>query len=707
MDLFRIERYLGDEESPAKSGSFSIKEHIAQRRRSLRKLSPKINNNSQQNIQQVPNLGDEKKAKDTIENEDSKRKRHKDKDHDEELEVKRKKKKSKSTKVEVEQLEEELLDLGEIESIKKVSQRGNEEGESKDGDNKGLEKDLKIENTDINGVRQASGFTVIGRNKRKKKIHNVQRTLPGWLSNPEVISPDFDKGKIPVSSLQCLSTSLQKKLKEQDINSFFPVQSSVIPAILSNLASGTLAGLGGYRPSDICVSAPTGSGKTLAYVLPLVQAISQCTVCHLQALVLLPTKDLANQVKRVFDTFIQGTSVRVGLAPSNKTLQKEQDSLVGRSCGSTSHVNILVTTPGRLVEHISSTPGFTLQHLRFLVIDEADRLLDQSYNNWLSKVIHAAQESVNTLPLNDSSSFMFQLGTKRKHHRHITAASYSKIQVPLQKLLFSATMTHSPEKLAALQLYNPMLFAVSNTPEMSAENDEDAAGTSRYSLPVGLTDHMAVCKNGEKPLMVLFLLLKCGFKGVLCFTSSLEATHRLYLLIKLYGEVAVAEYSSSLTPQQRRGILRDFKQGAIQIIICSDAMARGMDIDNVSYVISYDAPNHAKGYIHRVGRTARAGNQGILYNDDSYDCNYDNHDNYCANFVKDESYDGTAVTLLHSDEVFHFKILIQKTGRHKIPKYRVKESELETLIEKYKETLTKLEQTILEERNYGHRTRTR
>ena len=85
---------------------------------------------------------------------------------------------------------------------------------------------------------------------------------------------------------------------------------------------------------------------------------------------------------------------------------------------------------------------------------------------------------------------------------------------------------------------------------------------------------------------------------------------RLYLLVKLYGGVQVAEYSSSLTPRQRKGILRDFKIGKLQLLICSDAMARGMDIQDVSYVISYDVPNYVRSYIHRVGRTARAGNKG-------------------------------------------------------------------------------------------------
>ena len=83
--------------------------------------------------------------------------------------------------------------------------------------------------------------------------------------------------------------------------------------------------------------------------------------------------------------------------------------------------------------------------------------------------------------------------------------------------------------------------------------------------------------------------------------------------MKLYGGVEVAEYSSSLTPQQRKAVLRDFRSGKVQLLICSDAMARGMDIEDVLFVISYDVPNFIRSYIHRVGRTARAGNKGMYY----------------------------------------------------------------------------------------------
>lgn len=226
-------------------------------------------------------------------------------------------------------------------------------------------------------------------------------------------------------------------------------------------------------------------------------------------------------------------------------------------------------------------------------------------------------------------------------------------------------MTQSPEKLAPLQLHQPMLFTVTgNEVDESGMSATVGAASVRYTIPEGLLEYMTICNDGEKPLMVLYFLTQLEFQRVLCFASSLEATHRLYLLVKLYGGVQVAEYSSSLTSQQRKAILRDFKLGKLQLLICSDAMARGMDIQGVSYVISYDVPNYVRGYIHRVGRTARAGNKG------------------------------TTITLLHGDEVYHFKELIQKTGRKKIPKYNIKDDKLHTMVDKYQKTLGELQDAV-------------
>lgn len=173
-----------------------------------------------------------------------------------------------------------------------------------------------------------TGFTVIGGHKKDKVVKKVQRVLPDWLAKPVAINSNFGKSMLPVEQIPYLDLHIIHKLQEHDINHLFPVQSVVIPAILSQMETGSCFGRGGYEPSDICVSAPTGSGKTLAYVLPIVQTLLQRVVCHLRALIILPTKDLANQVKQVFEMFTKGTNLKVGLASGSKSFSKDQEQLV-------------------------------------------------------------------------------------------------------------------------------------------------------------------------------------------------------------------------------------------------------------------------------------------------------------------------------------------------------------------------------------------
>lgn len=187
----------------------------------------------------------------------------------------------------------------------------------------------KDHSKDESSLEQTS-FTVIGGKSKKEEASKVSKTLPEWLSNPVVIETDLNANLLSVENLKCLSPHILKQLKFIGINSLFPVQKAVIPAVLDSAHQGSLFCVGGDRPSDICVSAPTGSGKTLSYVVPIVQTLARHKVCLLQALILLPTKDLACQVKQVFDVLIEGTSLKVGLACGNKAFAKEQESLIGQ-----------------------------------------------------------------------------------------------------------------------------------------------------------------------------------------------------------------------------------------------------------------------------------------------------------------------------------------------------------------------------------------
>ncbi|XP_023931271.1 ATP-dependent RNA helicase DDX51-like [Lingula anatina] len=207
----------------------------------------------------------------------------------------------------------------------------------------------------------------------------------------------------------------------------------------------------------------------------------------------------------------------------------------------------------------------------------------------------------------------------------IETINASRLDMPLHKLLFSATLSQNPEKLQQLNLFQPKLFtaglkerveieSVNLTSEKTGEEDGlariEGGFVGKYTTPVGLSEYFIQVAAQDKPLVVLHLMHHLKFRHVLCFTNSVEATHRLFLLVKLVGGLEVREFSSSLHAIKRNRILKQFAAGKIDLLVCSDAMARGMDVDNVQYVLSYDSPPYIKTYIHRVGRTARAGKVG-------------------------------------------------------------------------------------------------
>jgi len=543
------------------------------------------------------------------------------------------------------------------------------------------------------------------------------------LHNAE-ISTALKLSQLPIreaAKVWKLPSFLVSNLERDGYENFFPIQSLVIPDVIASERHSQI------RVRDICVSAPTGSGKTLAFVLPVLNALSNTIVRRLRALAVLPSRDLATQVYKVFKRYAEGSRLRVGLAIGQTDFEAEQKSLIlgagnnkvsvaaahensdyavlrhafnptnpryameaysqspgyfegysnsssalSTPLGGRSAVDILVATPGRLIDHLDKTPGFTLQHLRFLIVDEADRLLNQSYQGWIQRVTSASTSSnvigqnrwrslndtstsIADLELsNDGTSFAIDPITWRRSmtdDRSSVAALTSR-QVPLRKMLFSATLTRDPQKLASLGLVNPKHFdahhlnvkagitKAGSSAQQSGLEEQNAQRLfpkQRYSLPESLTEHKLICTAEQKPLVLLALLLQhlksIAEDGndknmVVVFTSSLDSTHRLARLLQLlwnaagYGPTtAIAEFSSALSQKQRSKLMRrcanppskkqiEEGQHRVSVIVCSDGMSRGMDLPNVSAVINYDVPRYAKTYVHRCGRTARAGKAG-------------------------------------------------------------------------------------------------
>eukprot|EP01122_Echinamoeba_exundans_P008458 TRINITY_DN2809_c0_g1_i1.p1 TRINITY_DN2809_c0_g1~~TRINITY_DN2809_c0_g1_i1.p1 ORF type:complete len:684 (-),score=154.67 TRINITY_DN2809_c0_g1_i1:1400-3451(-) len=430
--------------------------------------------------------------------------------------------------------------------------------------------------------------------------------LPGWMQRAHVISAT---DQIPLEDLArtgIISNQIVDNLKNMGVDFLFPVQTEVIPFVIR----GSVVG------QDVAVSAPTGSGKTLAYAIPIVHVLSSAVLRRLRALILVPTRELVSQVYNVFKGLIKGMNLRCEALYGDKSFAEEQTRLVNPETGD-SLVDIVICTPGRLVDHLQSTTGFTLQHLRFLVADEADRLLMQSYQDWLAKVLAALHtKHTGTISYSEDGT-VNRIDVATERDSYVTSSGKFGLQFPpLQKMLFSATLTHNPKKIASLQLVNPHFFTAVASPDQHL-----------FKMPSTLKQNLIVCKEELKPLILLHLLENVvGGHQVLCFTSSVEATHRLVLLLEFIRQLRqqnadsaylknlkICEYSSNLSQAERDRILTDVRGGKPIIVVCSDVMSRGLDSQEINVVINYDAPPFLKTYVHRVGRTARAGRAGACY----------------------------------------------------------------------------------------------
>ncbi|XP_040925466.1 ATP-dependent RNA helicase DDX51 isoform X3 [Betta splendens] len=510
-----------------------------------------------------------------------------------------------------------------------------------------------------------SEFTVLG-GFENKAIQKVHRVLPQWLAQPDVIHKDIKSNLVPIASITGLAPQLIRKLQNNGIQHFFPVQAEVIPAILESTEQGLLVGRGGYKPRDICVSAPTGSGKTLAFVIPVIQmrfhpqALMERVVCEVRALAVLPTKELAQQVCTVFTSYAEGTGLKVVMLAGQKSFAAEQTSLSELRGGRRrSLADIVVATPGRLVDHINKNSGLCLGHLRFLVMDEADRMVDSMHQLWLSHVVKA----VHTPPNGAEGRAIF----RRTEPVHVTAASLSPPQMPLQKLLFSATLTQNPEKLQQLGLHQPRLFSSIHAQPNSTPAAPGLAPDG-FDFPQGLTEYYVPCTLSNKPLLILHFILRMKLIPILCFTNSRETAHRLFLLVQLFGGVHAAEFSSRLSPGDRKKTLKEFEQGKVQLLISTDAAARGIDINGVKCVVNYDAPQFVRTYIHRIGRTARAGKSGLAF------------------------------TFLFRVQEKRFLQMVQQAGSPGIQKQLIKPQSLQSMEARYEQTLQELASVLKDEK---------
>ena len=338
-----------------------------------------------------------------------------------------------------------------------------------------------------------------------------------------------------------LSKSLEDGLEMMGFVDATPIQQQAIPIILSG--------------DDLIACAQTGTGKTAAFVLPILSLLSsQKQNNKVKALIIAPTRELAKQIDMQiegFSYFTNSSSYPIYGGGTGPEFENQKQALVKGT-------DIIICTPGRLMAHLKFD-YFDTKHIDYLILDEADRMLDMGFYDDIIKIAKKIPES-------------------------------------RQTLLFSATMPKKIRKLAENILKNPK--SISLAISKPASGIKQTAYLVHDEQKVQLIKEIFIKKNKEKPL-----------SHVLIFASSIKSVKEIKKTLNRSGFKS-SDMHSELNQEQRESTIRDFKNKKIKILVATDILSRGIDIKGIELVINYEVPHDAEDYVHRIGRTARADKTG-------------------------------------------------------------------------------------------------
>ncbi|MFV0596901.1 DEAD/DEAH box helicase [Shewanella sp.] len=318
-----------------------------------------------------------------------------------------------------------------------------------------------------------------------------------------------------------------------------PIQQQAIPAI--------------RRGQDVLASAQTGTGKTAAFALPILQKMvenpSETLKSNARVLILTPTRELAAQVADNVEAYSKYLNFSVLTIYGGVKVETQAQKLKRGA-------DIIVATPGRLLEHLTAC-NLSLSSVDFLVLDEADRMLDMGFNADIQKILQAVNK-------------------KR------------------QNLLFSATFSSAVKKLANDMMVKPQVISAD-------KQNTTAATVSQVVYPV---------EQRRKRELLSELIGKKNWQQVLVFTATRDAADTLVKELNLDGIPSEVVHGEKAQGSRRRA-LREFVSGKVRVLVATEVAARGLDIPSLEYVVNFDLPFLAEDYVHRIGRTGRAGKSGV------------------------------------------------------------------------------------------------
>ncbi|KJE92674.1 myc-regulated DEAD box protein [Capsaspora owczarzaki ATCC 30864] len=366
------------------------------------------------------------------------------------------------------------------------------------------------------------------------------RELAGGADAP--VQGSTATSRVPFSSLAgTVSDKTLQAIADMKFTHMTEIQRRCIPPLVAG--------------KDLLAAAKTGSGKTLAFLIPAIELMSQLNFMPRNGtgvIIISPTRELSLQTYGVCRDLLRHHNHTFGLVMGGANRKQEAEKLC-------KGINILIATPGRLLDHLQNTKGFNFKHLEMLIIDEADRILEIGFEEEMKQII--------------------RLLPKDSQRRTV---------------LFSATQTRNVEDLARISLKKEPLYI--------GVDDEKIVATAE-----GLEQGYVVCKAGQRFLLLFTFLKKNQNKKVMVFFSSCNSV-KFHSELLNYIDLPVLEIHGRQKQQKRTNTFFEFCNAKTGILLCTDVAARGLDIPAVDWIVQYDPPDDPKEYIHRVGRTARGVN---------------------------------------------------------------------------------------------------
>ena len=355
-------------------------------------------------------------------------------------------------------------------------------------------------------------------------------------TSSEIISVDEPENALPEVSLADLPQLLQTACAKAGWNSLMPVQSRALPYLLEG--------------RDLMVQSRTGSGKTGTYLLPLMARLNPAMPA-VQALILVPTRELAVQVEQEAKTLFKGSGFTVAAVYGGVGYGKQMDAL-------RQGVSVVVGTPGRVLDHLLRRT-LNLDHISALIFDEADRMLSIGFYPDMKEI-----------------------------QRYLPETS-------IHAMLFSATYPPHVLKLAGEFLTDPQMLSLSTT-----------------QIHVAEVQHLyCECKSMEKDRTLIKILEVEHPASAIIFCNTKATVHFVTAVLQGFGFNA-DELSADLSQSRREDVLSRLRKGTIRFLVATDVAARGIDIPELSHVFLYEPPDDRESYIHRAGRTGRAGAAGVV-----------------------------------------------------------------------------------------------